>query len=201
MVELQPLWKICSSKWVHLPQIGLEIPKNRWVATTYRYVTRLTGLHFFLLPPTLHFRGLGIGVETRPAVHLDILSIRSSSEKWGNPKASKDQTWGGMTGRLGEESTWFRMFQWMGCLEVTKPQHILLTAGLAPKNSRFWKMTFLSRGTTFRFHGGFRGRNPFQKKVILRAKITSMNRQPMNVGRCLFIVYKENKYMCMHPWN
>ena len=23
----QPLWKICSSKWVHLPQIGVKIPK------------------------------------------------------------------------------------------------------------------------------------------------------------------------------
>ena len=25
----QPLWKICSSKWVHLPQIGMKI-KNIW---------------------------------------------------------------------------------------------------------------------------------------------------------------------------
>ena len=23
----QPIWKICSSKWVHLPQIGVKIPK------------------------------------------------------------------------------------------------------------------------------------------------------------------------------
>ena len=29
----QPIWKICSSKWVHLPQVGMNI-KNLWVATT-----------------------------------------------------------------------------------------------------------------------------------------------------------------------
>ena len=29
----QPIWKICPSKWVHLPQIGLKI-NNIWVATT-----------------------------------------------------------------------------------------------------------------------------------------------------------------------
>ena len=35
MVFHQPIWKICSSKWVHLPQIfGMKIPKNIWVATT-----------------------------------------------------------------------------------------------------------------------------------------------------------------------
>ena len=26
----QPLWKICSSKWVHLPQTGMNINKNIW---------------------------------------------------------------------------------------------------------------------------------------------------------------------------
>ena len=26
----QPIWKICSSKWVHLPQIGMNINKNIW---------------------------------------------------------------------------------------------------------------------------------------------------------------------------
>ncbi len=31
--RFQPIWKICSSKWVHLPQVGLKI-KNIWVATT-----------------------------------------------------------------------------------------------------------------------------------------------------------------------
>ena len=30
----QPIWKICSSNWVHLPQIGMNI-KNIWVATTW----------------------------------------------------------------------------------------------------------------------------------------------------------------------
>ena len=30
----QPIWKICSSKWLHLPQISRwKIPKNVWVAT------------------------------------------------------------------------------------------------------------------------------------------------------------------------
>ena len=29
----QPIWKICSSKWVHLPQVGVKI-NNIWVATT-----------------------------------------------------------------------------------------------------------------------------------------------------------------------
>ena len=37
----QPLWKICSSKWVHLPQFsGLKM-KNLWFATTqYRYINQ-----------------------------------------------------------------------------------------------------------------------------------------------------------------
>ena len=75
----QPIWKICSSKWVHLPQFsGWKFHTNIWiVATTGRQSTEVASGWRFII---LFSHKVDFAIQSIPSIPLSTLRLFQHTE-------------------------------------------------------------------------------------------------------------------------